>query len=96
MAMVKEFVRGFVAAYRGHGGKVITDVPAFHEDTRIAEGVTQIWNAVGAGQKRAQMLMIVLPDANSFTYQRIKKSCECRYGVVSQCTFHWADEGPLI
>ena len=29
--------------------------------------------------------MFVLPDKDSTTYGRIKRSAECRYGVVSQC-----------
>ena len=31
------------------------------------------------------MLVFILPDKNADTYFRIKKSCDCRYGVVSQC-----------
>lgn len=31
------------------------------------------------------MLVFILPDKDSVTYGKIKRSGECRYGVVSQC-----------
>ena len=31
------------------------------------------------------MLVFMLPDKGAFQYLRIKKSSDCRYGVVSQC-----------
>lgn len=31
-----------------------------------------------------QLLVIIVPDKNSFSYMRIKKSCDCRWGVPSQ------------
>ena len=31
------------------------------------------------------MMVFVLSGKESHTYMRIKKSCDCRFGVVSQC-----------
>lgn len=31
------------------------------------------------------MLVFMLPDKGAFQYLRIKKSSDCRYGIVSQC-----------
>lgn len=36
-------------------------------------------------QARPQLLVFILPDKDTTTYGRIKRSAECRYGVVSQC-----------
>lgn len=36
-------------------------------------------------QMRPQMLVFMLPEKAAFQYLRIKKSADCRYGVVSQC-----------
>ena len=48
--------------------------------------VTAAWNAAGnQTQSRPQCLVFILPDKDSVTYGKIKRSGECRYGVVSQC-----------
>ena len=36
-------------------------------------------------QARPQMLIFVLPSKNTDMYTRIKKSTDCRYGMMSQC-----------
>lgn len=48
--------------------------------------VKAIWDATGnTNNKRPQILFFVLPGKNSYNYRLIKKSCDCRLGVVSQC-----------
>jgi len=52
---------------------------------RGGDMITDIWNATGnKHQRKPQLLFFIVPDKNSELYARIKKSCDCRYGVVSQ------------
>jgi eukaryotic translation initiation factor 2C len=49
------------------------------------QAVEQLHQATGNKyQRRPQLLVFLVQDKNSFHYTRIKKSCDCRYGVVSQ------------
>jgi eukaryotic translation initiation factor 2C len=71
-----------------HGGRVENKQPSFllasGED--VGSWVTSTWNAAGnQSNSRPQILVFVLPDKDATTYGRIKRSAECRYGVVSQC-----------
>ena len=52
----------------------------------VGSWVTNIWNLAGnQTNSRPQILVFILPDKISDTYNRIKRSGECRYGVVTQC-----------
>lgn len=51
-----------------------------------ARAVADLFNAVGnKNNARPQMMMFILPTKNADLYNRIKKSTDCRFGVVSQC-----------
>ena len=84
---VNQFVRQFITVYRGHGGLVITTDPTTlsgGHDAALA--ITTLFNAVGNRHKlRPQLMLVVLPSKDAYMYNRVKKSCDCRYGVVSQC-----------
>ena len=87
-AAVENFIRQLINAYIAHGGRVETKQPAMSlaSGDDVGTWVTSTWNAAGnQSQSRPQMLMFILPDKDSTTYGRIKRSAECRYGVVSQC-----------
>ncbi|KAK4549069.1 hypothetical protein LTR36_007525 [Oleoguttula mirabilis] len=87
-SVVENFVREFVKVYGLHGGRVENKQPAFvlASGDDVGSWVTTAWNAAGnQTQSRPQMLVFILPDKDSVTYGRIKRSAECRYGVVSQC-----------
>lgn len=86
--VIEAFIKAFIAGYIAHGGKVENKAPSMvlASGTDVGEWVTAAWN--GAGNQttsRPQMLMFVLPDKDTKVYGRIKRSAECRYGVVSQC-----------
>ena len=86
--MIEAFTKAFVAGYIAHGGKVENKNPntvlAAGDD--VAGWVTAAWNGAGnQSMSRPQILMFILPDKDSQVYGRIKRSAECRYGVVSQC-----------
>lgn len=84
---VKTFLQSFINLYRGHGGVVTnTNPPIIHGVPDTAKAIETTWSAAGNQmQMRPQMLMIILPNKNSDVYHRIKKSTDCRYGVMSQC-----------
>ena len=87
-ATVQRFISSFVTAYERHGGKVASKnppiiLPALQDVAKIIEIA---WIKTGNQFKqRPQILMFILQDKSSMIYGRIKKSCECRFGVVSQC-----------
>ncbi|KAF2864177.1 Piwi-domain-containing protein [Piedraia hortae CBS 480.64] len=87
-SVVNNFVREFVRVYQGHGGNIENKNPKITIGTGEDVGgmVTEAWNAAGnQAQYRPQLLFFILPDKDSGNYGRIKRSCDCRYGVVSQC-----------
>lgn len=85
--VVQNFTREFIKTYMGHGGRVENKAPlVFEGPNDPAKAVEEAFTRVGnACKKRPQMLIFVLADKTAFFYARIKKSADCRYGVVSQC-----------
>ena len=85
--IVDTFIKAFVQAYKNHGGLVQNAQPW------VMQGIGDIGKVVeglffGTGNHfklRPQMFVFVLPDKTADTYMRIKKSSDCRYGIVSQC-----------
>ena len=52
----------------------------------IGAAVASLFQAAGnQSQARPQMLVFILPGKNTEMYSRIKKSADCRFGVMSQC-----------
>ena len=87
-AAVENFIREFVRIYQSHGGRIENKQPAMAlgSGDDVGAHVTSAWNSAGnQAQARPQLLVFILPDKDSTTYGRIKRSAECRYGVVSQC-----------
>lgn len=82
------FVQSFIAGYRNHGGMVHNTAPTVqaqgHAD--IAKAIEMFLMSVGNKHNmRPQMFVFIVPDKNADVYLRIKKSCDCRWGVYSQC-----------
>ncbi|KAK4556352.1 Protein argonaute [Recurvomyces mirabilis] len=87
-AIVENFMNEFVKIYGMHGGKVENKKPTFilANGDDVGTWVTDAWNKTGnANNARPQIMVFILPDKDSNTYGRIKRSAECRYGVVTQC-----------
>ncbi len=80
------FIAGFTAAYRGHGGKVNNQPPHVMQlPVDAGAAVEALHQATGNKySRRPQLLVFLVQDKSSYHYTRIKKSCDCRYGVVSQ------------
>ena len=83
---VTKFMRTFINQLRGHGINVSNQNPVVQEAAAdAASTVERLWNATGnQAQLRPQLLVFIVPDKRADVYNRIKKSCDCRYGVVSQ------------
>ena len=81
------FISSFINAYKSHGGRVENTQPAIVQGTPdVGKTVEATFSAAGnQSQFRPQMLVFILAGKNSEVYSRIKKSCDCRYGVMSQC-----------
>lgn len=83
---IDNFVAGFTRAYRDHGGRVSNQPPNIVTlPNDPGQAVETLHQSTGNKyQRRPQLLVFLVQDKNSFHYTRIKKSCDCRYGVVSQ------------
>ncbi|CAD6579499.1 MAG: hypothetical protein ASARMPRED_009159 [Alectoria sarmentosa] len=84
---VEAFKKNFLNLYRGHGGQVENMNPPIvggvPDDAKAIEAAfLQAGNAV---KMRPQMLLVILSNRSAEVYNRVKKSCDCRYGVMSQC-----------
>ena len=85
-ATVQNFLRQFIRIYEGHGGKVQRKDPVIMQGVNDpAKCVEMLWTQTGNQSKSPpQLLIFVVPNKDSEFYGRIKKSTDCRYGVVSQ------------
>jgi eukaryotic translation initiation factor 2C len=83
---IDHFALDFARAYRSHGGRVANSPPhimSLPPDTGAA--VAALHQETGNKfKRRPQLLIFLVQDKNSFNYLRIKKSCDCRFGIVSQ------------
>ena len=86
--IASNFIRTFVNTYKGHGGVVSNTVPLIIESPRDeAVGCLDLFKAIVAKHPgtKPQIMVFMLSGKDSLCYERIKKSCDCRFGVVSQC-----------
>lgn len=85
---VRNFLNVFMQTYTGHGGKIQNRNPAIYTQPRgadigeaVALGRQVIGNAAGG---MPQIILFILSGRDSFMYERLKKSMECRFAMVSQ------------
>ncbi|ETN40163.1 uncharacterized protein HMPREF1541_04439 [Cyphellophora europaea CBS 101466] len=85
-AAITRFAQDFARNYRGYGGRVSNAGPHIMQlPADVGAAVEQLHQATGNKfQLRPQLLVFLVQDKNSFNYLRIKKSADCRFGVVSQ------------
>ncbi|KAJ5386331.1 hypothetical protein N7509_008872 [Penicillium cosmopolitanum] len=82
---VQAFHDHFEKLFKQHGGVFKNRALSIElrDDIGVAmktlyEKTREAWGVI------PQLLVIIVPDKNSFSYLRIKKSCDCRWGVPSQ------------
>lgn len=84
---VETFKKNFLNLYKGHGGIVENTNPPIvggvPDDAKAIE--TVFMQAGNATKLRPQMLMVIMSNKSAEVYNRVKKSCDCRFGVMSQC-----------
>ena len=83
---VQAFLTTFINVFTGHGGKVVEKTPIIMPGSENpVKDVENLWTTIGKKyQKNPQLLVFVVPDKDSQRYVRIKRNCDCRFGVVSQ------------
>lgn len=86
---LESFAQQFMQVFRGHGGNIgksafLDVIPFSHGNySQICE---RAYMSTGNANKATpQLIFFILADKNQLTYNRIKKSMDCRYAVVSQC-----------
>ncbi|KAI5293529.1 hypothetical protein KEM55_007063, partial [Ascosphaera atra] len=84
-AQVEAFVDQFARAYSNHGGKVANRPFVTEVAQDPAKASYDLFHATGNNFKqRPQLLLFIVTSRDSHHYLRIKKSCDCRFGVPSQ------------
>ncbi|THZ29175.1 Piwi-domain-containing protein [Aureobasidium pullulans] len=90
-AAVQRFLQSFIQTYAAHGATLPPAYrdPAIYYAASNADPASFAQEAFQlAGNKhnsRPQLLMFILQDKNSITYGKIKRFCECKLGIPSQC-----------
>jgi eukaryotic translation initiation factor 2C len=87
MRQVQEFANSFSKIYQGHGGKVAAPAMLldFSNITNMAKAVSDARQKLMLANQSCQMLVFILGVVNSGQYERIKKSADCRFGIMTQC-----------
>ncbi|KAL0939565.1 eukaryotic translation initiation factor 2c [Colletotrichum truncatum] len=84
-----QFAQMFKQTYTGHGGKVIKDAVVVDSEMRnnnMADAVAKAYKTVQkATGLTPQLIFCILRFNNTGSYERIKKSADCRFGVLTQC-----------
>lgn len=85
-SQARQFIQTFIRIYEGHGGRVSRKDPLLIAGVQDpAKCVEMLWTQAGNQSRQApQLLVFIVPSKDSDFYNRIKKSADCRYGVVSQ------------
>ncbi|KAF2747569.1 Piwi-domain-containing protein [Sporormia fimetaria CBS 119925] len=86
---VQAFIKNFIRIYEGHGGRFgPKGKQPYICPGNLADGgelVAKAYNATGNKfNARPMFMMFIVNDRNVDVYRRIKKSCDCRFGVPSQ------------
>ncbi|KAK5995627.1 Protein argonaute 1-like protein [Cladobotryum mycophilum] len=85
---VQQFARTFKTTFLGHGGKCTTDALILQVPGNIKDNAAQAlaWahNEVMKQRGYTQLIFIVVQHRNSPHYERLKKSADCRFGILTQ------------
>ncbi|KAL8671085.1 MAG: hypothetical protein Q9168_004410 [Polycauliona sp. 1 TL-2023] len=86
---VDRFIIALLDSYKSLGGVIENAEPLVHYHRSGEDLTTKIelfHDAVKKEyEKRPQILVFILPNTGAQTYLLIKKSCDCTFGVFSQC-----------
>ncbi|KAJ5104118.1 hypothetical protein N7532_004647 [Penicillium argentinense] len=75
----------FEKLFKMHGGAFANRARAIEMRENIGDGVKNLYDLTRTTHKAIpQLLVVIVPEKHNFSYLRIKKSCDCRFGVPSQ------------
>lgn len=85
---LSQFANTFKTTFIGHGGKCTADAqllnPPGPMKTNAAESVAWAYDQLCKKTGYPQLLFCVVSRKNSGTYERLKKSADCRFGILTQ------------
>ncbi|KAJ5287992.1 hypothetical protein N7478_003678 [Penicillium angulare] len=82
---VQNWLDQFMKIYKQHGGSINNRAITVQMKENVAEGMKELYEQTGnAWRKEPQLLIIIVQNKDAFTYLRIKKNADCRFGVPSQ------------
>ncbi|KXH51872.1 piwi domain-containing protein [Colletotrichum simmondsii] len=88
-ASAQAFAQTFKQTYTGHGGKITKDAVVIDSEARnnnVAEAIARAYAQIKAKTNAVpQLLFCILRFNNVGSYERIKKSADCRFGLLTQC-----------
>ncbi|GAO18386.1 uncharacterized protein UV8b_05404 [Ustilaginoidea virens] len=85
---LQTFAKSFRQAFLGHGGKCPSDALLLNVPGNIRNDIAQAiaWAHSEISKQRGytQLIFVVVQHKNSPHYERLKKSADCRFGILSQ------------
>lgn len=89
MPALQQFANTFKTTFIGHGGKVTGEPKIIQCPTNLrfnaAEAIAYAHQEIITKTKGyTQLLFVVISRKNSGTYERLKKSADCRFGILTQ------------
>ncbi|KAG6027619.1 hypothetical protein E4U41_000880 [Claviceps citrina] len=85
---VQAFAKTFRSTFLGHGGKcpadgLLLNVPG-NASADVAQAIAWAHAEITKQRGYTQLLFVVVGHKNSPHYERLKKSADCRFGILSQ------------
>ncbi|KAI1065426.1 hypothetical protein LB507_000045 [Fusarium sp. FIESC RH6] len=88
LPVMQAFATSFKTTFTGHGGIVKSDPQLLNAPGNLryepAKIVEWAHNQITRAKGYTQLLFIIVSKKNSGTYERLKKSADCRYGILTQ------------
>ncbi|KAM0324838.1 hypothetical protein ACHAQA_007804 [Verticillium albo-atrum] len=85
---VAAFANTFKQTYIGHGGNIKADPVIIDSQAKNPNAADAVKNGIEEIRRKTnapvQILFIIARVTNSGNYERVKKSADCRYGVLTQ------------
>ena len=82
---VNAFIDRFMKTYKQHGGEIKNRPFSMELKEDVADAVSKLHSLTKkTWAAEPQLLIFVVTSKDALVYLRIKKSCDCRFGVASQ------------
>ncbi|KAI5462319.1 Piwi domain-containing protein [Mariannaea sp. PMI_226] len=86
--VLQQFANTFKTTFMGHGGKVLADPKLLNPPGQMrfnaAEAIAWAHEEITKSSGYTQLLFLVVSKKNSGSYERLKKSADCRFGILTQ------------